>query len=208
MPVFFPFRALRPTKDNVEKFSAKTSDFKNQEEVLADMKSNAESYYYVTKQNLLSTLKKPIEHFFTIGAGFVKQKMDSGDLVRESIPCFYVYRQIDHATGRNYTGIIGLVDVLDLENNFITDNVVNTKYGNAFLFNNQFISVAKKMETYFKKGYTVKNRVRTYKMQFSGKFSKKGNPVYLSIEVVNEVMQEFNEFGSKSYLDWIFENNN
>ena len=119
MPVFFPFRALRPTKDNVEKFSAKTSDFKNQEEVLADMKSNAESYYYVTKQNLLSTLKKPIEHFFTIGAGFVKQKMDSGDLVRESIPCFYVYRQIDHATGRNYTGIIGLVDVLDLENNFI-----------------------------------------------------------------------------------------
>ena len=98
--------------------------------------------------------------------------------------------------------------LFDLENNFITDNVVNTKYGNAFLFNNQFISVAKKMETYFKKGYTVKNRVRTYKMQFSGKFSKKGNPVYLSIEVVNEVMQEFNEFGSKSYLDWIFENNN
>lgn len=119
MPVFLPFRALRPTKENVVKFSAKTSDFKNQDEVLADMKINTESYYYVTKQNLLSSVKKPIEHFFTIGAGFINQKMELGDLFRDKVPCFYVYRQIDHVTGRTYTGIIGLVDVLDLENNLI-----------------------------------------------------------------------------------------
>ena len=82
MPVFFPFRALRPTKENITKFSAKTSDFKNQEEVLADMIINTESYYHVTKQSLLSSVKKPIEHFFKIGAEFVKQKTESGDLVR------------------------------------------------------------------------------------------------------------------------------
>ena len=119
MPVSLPFRALRPTKDNVAKFSAKTSDFKNQEEVLADMKLNTESYYYVTKQNLLSSVKKPIEHFFSIGSGFINQKIESGDLFQDKIPSYYVYRQIDHASGRTYTGIIGLVDVLDLENNSI-----------------------------------------------------------------------------------------
>ena len=134
MPVFFPFRALRPTKENVAKFSAKTSDFKNQEEVLADMKLNTESYYYVTKQNLLSTFKKPIEHFFTIGAGFVKQKTESGDLIRENVPCFYVYRQIDHATGRTYTGIIGLVDVLDLENNSIKKHELTKVVREEYLY--------------------------------------------------------------------------
>ena len=134
MPVFFPFRALRPTKENVTKFSAKTSDFQNQEEVMADMKSNTESYYHVTKQNLLSPLKKPIEHFFTIGAGFINQKTESGDLVREKVPCFYVYRQIDHVTGRTYTGIIGLVDVLDLENNLIKKHELTKVVREEYLY--------------------------------------------------------------------------
>jgi uncharacterized protein (DUF1015 family) len=134
MPVFFPFRALRPIKENITKFSAKTSDFKNQEEVLADMKVNTESYYHVTKQSLLSSVKKPIEHFFTIGAEFVKQKIESGNLVREKVPCFYVYRQIDHVTGRTYTGIIGLVDVFDLENNSIKKHELTKVVREEYLY--------------------------------------------------------------------------
>ena len=134
MPVFFPFRALRPIEENITKFSAKTSDFKNQEEVLADMKVNTESYYHVTKQSLLSSVKKPIEHFFTIGAEFVKQKTESGDLVREKVPCFYVYRQIDHITGRTYTGIIGLVDVFDLENNSIKKHELTKVVREEYLY--------------------------------------------------------------------------
>ena len=134
MPAFLPFRALRPTKNTVAKFSAKTSDFKNQEEVLADMKANTDSYYYVTKQNLLSNVKKPIEHFFTIGAGFIQQKIESGDLFRDRVPCFYVYRQVDNVSLRTYTGIIGLVDVLDLENNSIKKHELTKVVREEYLY--------------------------------------------------------------------------
>ncbi|MFM9943850.1 MAG: DUF1015 family protein [Bacteroidia bacterium] len=134
MPAFLPFRALRPTKDLVAKFSAKTSDFKNPEDVLADMQTNTESYYYVTKQSLLSPVKKPIEFFFTIGAGFINKKTESGDLFKDKVPCFYVYRQIDHSAGRTYTGIIGLVDVLDLENNLIKKHELTKVVREEYLY--------------------------------------------------------------------------
>ena len=134
MPVFLPFRALRPVKDKVATFSAKTSDFKNQEEVIEDMNANPESYYHVTKQQLLSQAKKPVEHFFTIGAEFVKQKIENGSLIRDNIPCFYVYRQIDHRSKRSYTGIIGLVDVLDLENEGIKKHELTKVVREEYLY--------------------------------------------------------------------------
>src|SRR6185436_20055192 len=121
-------------RDKVAKFSAKTSDFKHPEEVLADMMLNTESYYYVTKQNLIHSVKKPIEHFFTIGAGFIKKELESGNLFRENIPCFYVYRQLDPVSGRTYTGIIGLVDVLDLENNSIKKHELTKVVREEYLY--------------------------------------------------------------------------
>jgi len=134
MPVFLPFRALRPVKDKVAAFSAKTSDFKSQEEVVEDMNANPESYYHVTKQQLLSQTKKPVEHFFSIGADFVKQKVANGTLIRDNVPCFYVYRQIDHRSKRTYTGIIGLVDVLDLENEGIKKHELTKVVREEYLY--------------------------------------------------------------------------
>lgn len=134
MPVFLPFRALRPIKDKVASFSAKTSDFKNQEEVVEDMNANPESYYHVTKQQLLSHAKKPVEHFFSIGAEFVKQKITNGTLIQDKVPCFYVYRQIDHRSKRTYTGIIGLVDVLDLENEGIKKHELTKVVREEYLY--------------------------------------------------------------------------
>lgn len=95
----------------------------------------------------------------------------------------------------------------DLDGNFITDNIINTKYGQAFLFNGTFVSVAKKIETYNKKGYTVKNRVRNYKAKFSGRFTKSGNLIYDEIHITKEEEKDFDVFGTKSYIDWLIENN-
>ncbi len=134
MPSFLPFRALRPTSENVAKFSAKTSDFKNQDEVLADMRCNPESYYYVTKQKLLANIKKPIEYFFSIGAEFIHKKIASKDLFLDSKPSFYVYRQIDFNSGRTYTGIIGLADVLDLEKNIIKKHELTKVVREEYLY--------------------------------------------------------------------------
>ncbi len=134
MPIFVPFRALRPISECVAKFSAKTTDFKNQEEVLADMRQNTETYYYVTKQNLLSLVKKPLEHFFSMGAQFIQKKMASRDLLQDSKPGFYVYKQVDHATGRTYTGIIGLADVLDLDKNVIKKHELTKVVREEYLY--------------------------------------------------------------------------
>ncbi len=134
MPVFLPFRALRPTKEKISDFSAKTSDFKNPEEVLANMQSNMESYYHVTKQQLLLSGKKPVEHYFKIGAEFVRQKVSEAVLVRDKVPCFYVYRQIDHHTNRTFTGIIGLVDVLDVASNKIKKHELTKVVREEYLY--------------------------------------------------------------------------
>ncbi len=134
MPVFLPFRALRPTAEKVSKFSAKTTDFKNQDEVLADMIANKESYYYVTKQNLLSKLKKPIEYFFEIGARFIADKMAEGHLFIDSKPNYYVYRQKDLQNDRIYTGIIGLVDVLNLNDGGIKKHELTKVVREEYLY--------------------------------------------------------------------------
>lgn len=134
MPVFLPFRALRPTAEKVSKFSAKTTDFKNQDEVLADMIANKESYYYVTKQNLLSKLKKPIEYFFEIGARFIADKMAEGQLFIDSKPNYYVYRQKDLQNDRIYTGIIGLVDVLNLNDGGIKKHELTKVVREEYLY--------------------------------------------------------------------------
>jgi len=134
MPVFLPFRALRPSKEKISHFSAKTSDFKNLEEVLTNMQANMESYYHVTKQQLFLSGKKSVEHYFKIGAEFVKQKVSEVVLIRDKVPCFYVYRQIDHRTGRSFTGIIGLVDVLDLESNKIKKHELTKVVREEYLY--------------------------------------------------------------------------
>jgi len=134
MPVFLPFRALRPSKEKISHFSAKTSDFKNLEEVLTNMQTNMESYYHVTKQQLFLSGKKSVEHYFKIGAEFVKQKVSEVVLIRDKVPCFYVYRQIDHRTGRSFTGIIGLVDVLDLESNKIKKHELTKVVREEYLY--------------------------------------------------------------------------
>lgn len=134
MPVFLPFRALRPVPDKAATFSAKTSDFKNQEELLSDMNANRESYYHVTKQQLIGPPKKTVEYYFTLGAGFVREKIKDGTLRRDKVPCFYVYKQIDHRSGRSYTGIIGLADVLDFESNHIRKHELTKVQREEYLY--------------------------------------------------------------------------
>ncbi|MCB9251289.1 MAG: DUF1015 domain-containing protein [Flavobacteriales bacterium] len=115
MPGFYPFRALRPVKDKVARFTAKTSDFRNIDEVYEDMKSFPESYYYVTKQSLILKELMSVEEYFCIGSEFVYQKTEEGVLFRENQPNYYLYKQVDHKAGRSFLGIIGLVDVEDLK---------------------------------------------------------------------------------------------
>jgi hypothetical protein len=96
--------------------------------------------------------------------------------------------------------------LFDLEGNFITDNVIRTKYGRAFLFDGKFVSLAKRAATYEKKGFKCKTRVREFKFVFTGKFSKKGNPIHKNIEVISERYEDdIDEYNAGlSYLEYMY----
>lgn len=134
MPVFLPFRAYRPQKDKVAKFSAKTADFSSQEEVIEEMHAHPESYFHVTKQHLLDNGKKSVEHYFEKGAAFFKSQVENNNLFRDKVPCFYVYRQIDPVTNKIFTGIIGLADVHDLELNTIKKHELTKVVREEYLY--------------------------------------------------------------------------
>lgn len=134
MPVFLPFRAIRPSKDKVAEFSAKTSDFKNQEEIVADMLSNTQSYYYVTKRFLVFKDNENVEYHFSNGAKYLSEKILSNDLIVEFEPCYYIYRQTDFLTNRTYTGFIGLADIKELENNIIKKHEYTKQQREEYLY--------------------------------------------------------------------------
>jgi hypothetical protein len=96
--------------------------------------------------------------------------------------------------GRLYQEVIQTC-LMDLKGNLMSDKIVSTKYGPAFLLETnggiQWVSVAKKKETYIKKGYTLVNRVRKYSMVFSGRFTQRGNPMYSDIQIHSEEIQEW-----------------
>jgi hypothetical protein len=99
--------------------------------------------------------------------------------------------------------------LMDLEGNLLSDRIVSTKYGQAFLISRnggvEWVSVAKKKDTYLKKGFTLQNRVRVYSMSFSGRFTQKGNPVYSGIQIQSEEWSEWNssDIIHSSHGNWI-----
>lgn len=105
--------------------------------------------------------------------------------------------------------------LFDLDGNFVTDRIVNTKYGCAFVFQQngepKFVSLAKKKSTLEKKGFQVKTKVRKFKMVFTGLFTKSGNKVYKDITLTSETFLESgNTIEYKtggSWIEWCYENN-
>ena len=134
MPALLPFRALRPSKEVIGKFTAKSSDFRTTDEIVAEMKAHPDNYYYITKHHLLEESSKPPEHFFPLSAKYIQEKEKAGILLRDKVPSYYVYRQIDHDTARNYTGIIGLVDVIDIENNVVKKHELTKVVREEYLY--------------------------------------------------------------------------
>lgn len=96
--------------------------------------------------------------------------------------------------------------LFDLDGAFITDNVISTKYGLAFLFDGTFVSVAKRQATYNKKGFEAKTRLRKYKAVFTGKFSQKGNPIFSEVELVSETFEDRIDIyrAGTRYIDFIY----
>jgi len=100
----------------------------------------------------------------------------------------------------------------DLNDKFITDVVVDGKWGKCFIIGNgddaQFISIAKRQSTYNKKGYKAIIRRRNFSYTFSGAETKKGYFIYNDIKIDNEVLSEgiIDRPYNKNWVEYLFNN--
>lgn len=110
--------------------------------------------------------------------------------------------------GGYLTGETRQLCLFDLEGNFITDHIIQTRYGYAFVYDGTFVNIAKRQATYAKKGYIAKTRVRSYKFVFTGNYTRKGNRVYQDLELLEETFKTDEEIEltsfSQDWLDWLY----
>ncbi|MBI1306079.1 MAG: DUF1015 family protein [Bacteroidetes bacterium] len=113
-----PFRACIPDKYWVEAVTSHSSDFHSDEEIIQEMQSNPRTYMRVTKMPLLFPGKyQERTEFLPDSREFVRDLIDTGVLVPDLSESFYICRQtID---GVPHTGVIGLCDIEDYQNDHI-----------------------------------------------------------------------------------------
>ena len=119
MPEIFPFKGLRPSADFAAMVAAKSTDFKTQNELVEEMKSNPFSFHHVTKNHLnySGAFQEP-EKFLPFAARFVSELKDNNTIQNEEEACFYIYHQT-RADGREFEGIVALCKVEDYRKNLI-----------------------------------------------------------------------------------------
>ena len=100
----------------------------------------------------------------------------------------------------------------DLNDKFITDVVVDGRYGKCFIIGNgdnaQFISIAKKQSTYNKKGYKAIIRKRDFSYTFNGSETKSGNYIFKDIILESETLTEgiIESPYNRNWVEYLFNN--
>lgn len=119
MAVFKGFKAFRPSADKQSLIPALPYDVMNSNEAREMVKGNPYSFLHVDK----AEIDLPMETDIYDDAVYEKAKKnllwleDSGALIQDSVPCFYIYRQV--MNGRAQTGIAGCASIDDYTNNVI-----------------------------------------------------------------------------------------
>lgn len=119
MPVFRPFKAVRPIPEKAKAIASPPYDVMDSDEARKMVKGNPLSYLYVEKAeidlpegtNLYSdeVYNKAKENFY--------KYLEDGNMIQDEKPAFYVYRQI--MDGRVQIGLVGCASTEDYVNNII-----------------------------------------------------------------------------------------
>ena len=119
MAIFKPFRALRPIKEYASRVAALPYDVMNSEEAKEMVKDNPYSFLHIDK----AEIDLPDGTYLYSDEVYAKAKENlesseaQGIMKNDSVPCFYVYRQI--MNGREQTGLVGCACVDDYIENRI-----------------------------------------------------------------------------------------
>lgn len=119
MAVIKPFRAYRPAPENQSLIPALPYDVMSTEEARETAAGNPLSFLHVDKPEIdLPAGTDPYQEAVYQTAGTnLKQLEESGALLLEETPCFYLYRQI--RLGRSQTGLVCCASIDDYLNNVI-----------------------------------------------------------------------------------------
>ena len=119
MPKIFPFRALRPLPDMVNKVTAKSTDHPTKEDLVNELMTNPYTFHHVTKSHMSfnGAFQEP-EKFLPFAAKYIVNMKSQGVLIKEDKESFYIYEQIS-ASGKSCKGVIGLCSVDDYRENRI-----------------------------------------------------------------------------------------
>ncbi len=119
MAVFRPFKAVRPTPELASKVAALPYDVMNSKEAREMVKGNPYSFLHVDKAeiDLDPSIDIYDEKVYEKAASNLKKMETDGVYIRDSKPCYYIYRQI--MDGRAQSGIVGCASIDDYLNNHV-----------------------------------------------------------------------------------------
>lgn len=119
MPKIYPFRALRPRADSVEKVTAKSTDYPKKEDLIEEIRTNPLTFHHVTKSHLsYSGAFQDPEKFLPFAAKYISDMKERGVLIKEQEEAFYIYKQV-RPDGKTFVGLIALCSVDDYKANKI-----------------------------------------------------------------------------------------
>ncbi len=119
MSTFIPFKAIRPTQENVKEIASKPYDVLNEKEARIEAEGNPLSFYHVIKPEI--DFPDDFDHYapevYQKGKENFDKLVQKGVMAQDSTPYFYIYQLI--MDGHEQTGLVGCCAIDDYFNNVI-----------------------------------------------------------------------------------------
>jgi len=109
---------LRPKSEDASDITGNSSDFAKTDELVKFLQTHPENVLHLTKLHLVEEgLEQNSQEYFDKIGKFAESLRNSDKLIYEDEESLFIYRQWIH--GVPHTGVVGLVDILDYQNNRI-----------------------------------------------------------------------------------------
>lgn len=119
MAVFKAFKAFRPESSKQQLIPALPYDVVSSDEAREEVKDNPYSFFHIDKAEI--DFPEGTDIYSPQVYGKARENLllleESGYLIQDKEPCFYIYRQI--MDGRSQTGIVGCASINDYKNNVV-----------------------------------------------------------------------------------------
>lgn len=114
-----PFRAIRPVPDKAALIAALPYDVYNRQEAKEVVRDHPDSFLCIDRAEtqLDDSVDTYAECVYQKAHDLLWEKVEKGDLLREAVPCYYIYELT--MDGRVQTGIVACASIDDYENQVI-----------------------------------------------------------------------------------------